>query len=119
MVREPLWALSLQVGERVEARVLAVEPEAKRVTLTLRKSLLSAMKAPPLASLAQAQPGARFSGLVTGELTRPCGWHEGCRGALLCLLAQPRHGPKMGVLSSPCGLHCFRSQASTSAWVCS
>lgn len=46
--------------------MLAVDPDAKKVTLTLKKSLLGS-KLPPLADVRQAAPGAKAHGTVTGE----------------------------------------------------
>ncbi|KAG2446158.1 hypothetical protein HXX76_000753 [Chlamydomonas incerta] len=57
--------IKVKVGEKVEARVLEVDPATRRLTLTLRKALL-APKAVPLASLESAVAGGRYSGLVTG-----------------------------------------------------
>ncbi|GFR41334.1 hypothetical protein Agub_g2019, partial [Astrephomene gubernaculifera] len=61
----PVGRVKVKVGERVEARVLEVDPAGRRLTLTLRKGLLAG-KAAPLVSQAQAVPGARFHGVVTG-----------------------------------------------------
>ncbi|GLI68751.1 hypothetical protein VaNZ11_013243 [Volvox africanus] len=57
--------IKVKVGDSVDLRVLAVNPAARKLTLTLRKTLLKA-KAAPLVSMDQAVPGARFYGVVTG-----------------------------------------------------
>ncbi|EFJ44854.1 rRNA processing protein Rrp5/programmed cell death protein 11 [Volvox carteri f. nagariensis] len=57
--------IKVKVGDRVEARVLDLDLGARKVTLTLRKAFL-ATKAAPLVSAAQAVPGSRFHGMVTG-----------------------------------------------------
>ncbi len=67
--------VKVKVGEKVEARVLDVDPTGRKLTLTLRKALLGP-KVAPLASAAQAVSGGRFQGVVTGESYERgrCGW---------------------------------------------
>ncbi|KAG2498018.1 hypothetical protein HYH03_004276 [Edaphochlamys debaryana] len=60
-----LGKVKVKVGQKVEARVLEVDPGSRRLLLSLRKGLLAG-KAQPLVSATQASPGARFSGVVTG-----------------------------------------------------
>jgi hypothetical protein len=54
--------------------VLSVDPDTKRVTLTLKKTLLSS-KLAPLSDLRQAAPGVKAHGTVTGARAAPgsCG----------------------------------------------
>jgi ribosomal protein S1 len=45
--------------------VLSVDPDSKRLTLTLKKALLGS-KLPPLSDIRQAAPGVKAHGTVTG-----------------------------------------------------
>ena len=77
------------VGARVTARVFAVSRgdgadsiSSTRATLTLRKPLVApggdpsaAPKLPPILSVAEAKPGLKAHGVVTGPA--PGGWHRG------------------------------------------
>jgi rRNA biogenesis protein RRP5 len=55
----------LKPGKTLAARVLSVDPVAKRVQLTLKKGLLGS-KLPVLSDLRQASPGMKLHGVVTG-----------------------------------------------------
>uniref|UniRef100_A0A383V4G5 S1 motif domain-containing protein n=1 Tax=Tetradesmus obliquus TaxID=3088 RepID=A0A383V4G5_TETOB len=55
----------LKPGKTLVARVLSVDPVAKRVQLTLKKGLLGS-KLPVLSDLRQAAPGMKLHGVVTG-----------------------------------------------------
>ena len=52
-------------GELVTGRVLDVTVATHRITMSLKKALVSG-KLPPFKSAAEAVPGARASGVVTG-----------------------------------------------------
>ncbi|GBF92560.1 hypothetical protein Rsub_05174 [Raphidocelis subcapitata] len=52
-------------GQVVQGRVLSVDPDARRLTLTLKKALLGS-KLAPLADARQAAPGLKAHGTVTG-----------------------------------------------------
>lgn len=55
----------LKVGKKVKCRVLRVDPEGKRLLVTLKKSLVNS-KLPPLTSYSDAVPGALYEGTVSG-----------------------------------------------------
>jgi hypothetical protein len=90
-------------GQTVEGRVLSVDPDAKKLRLTLKKALLGS-KLPPLADLRQAAPGAKAHGTITGVRARararpsqprpPCHprCHSSFRPALLTTTT-PHHAP--------------------------
>ena len=55
----------LQVSQTVHGRVLAVDPAAKRMTITLKPGLLTS-KLPMIISPMHALPGIKAHGVVTG-----------------------------------------------------
>ena len=58
-------AARFKEGELVTGRVLDVTAATHRITMSLKKALVSG-KLPPFKSAAEAVPGARASGVVTG-----------------------------------------------------
>lgn len=58
----PLPRLFIQV---VEGRALVVDPETKKLQLTMKKALLGS-KLPPLADIRQVAPGVKAHGVITG-----------------------------------------------------
>uniref|UniRef100_A0A7S0UUT8 S1 motif domain-containing protein n=1 Tax=Polytomella parva TaxID=51329 RepID=A0A7S0UUT8_9CHLO len=54
-----------KVGDKVDARVLEVDSQEKKVKLTLKKSLVES-RLPPLAALHHAVVGRKFHGVVSG-----------------------------------------------------
>ncbi|KAK9823324.1 hypothetical protein WJX72_001906 [[Myrmecia] bisecta] len=53
------------VGQKVRGRVLEVDPAARRITMSLKKGLVTS-KLPPLVNIQDAVVGARSHGTVTG-----------------------------------------------------
>jgi ribosomal protein S1 len=61
----------VQVGQAVSGRVLALDVDLKRLSLTLKPGLLTS-KLPLIVSAQQAVPGTKAHALVTGVKVRSC-----------------------------------------------
>lgn len=86
-------AKKLRPGARVRCRVLAVDAAARRVSVTLKPTLLAA-KHPPLCSAADAPPGRVAQGWVTG--VQPYGAFVSFYGTLRGLVHTRNLGLQLG-----------------------